>query len=660
MNLAVRVAGLLTLLLVWSARDLCAEPVFRSLSCDSLRLTLSVSDPGMPELDSGNGFVPLDCPPGASCVLPLPGFGGGLALRYRLADDRRGLPAYSREWTWSRPWPRFLAEVRDSQLRLSVVDKDACIPAAWILRVESGGMTTDIRRVETAETARVALADMPWHRLLVSWKGAADQTVIEVAMASRPSADQVPQHRPHSALPSPPRLAGISGDTLLFEVQGRAILAKGDGHLLPGSEAGTWKLLPGRTMGTELMAEDAAGRRSLPFLWDPEPRLPRPVLDRTGPASLGFQLETPLEDARLTWVDARGRTGRIALQGQQVELRDLAAGPLRLELTIPGQDNPLWSRQLEFVWPASSELIASAASDSLIRLELNDPRGWASNWRLEQRLEHATRRLGTSPSHQIRTGGLAALWLRWKSGEDPHASSWSAWRRIDLLPQVPANPRVLPSRHGTQLVWDQAGLVKDRVEIERVLAGDTLRWVVPEREPILLDNVDCGGCELSYRLRRVAHWHSSPWSENLALRLPGRSRELFPLLVQDVALYNLDRGGIRDTKSLHAAEPARGISAREVMSYCNWLNQRLGHDARYDVDNGLWTRGATGGYRLPHRSELAELSGTGDLRHWLLEEGTARLAGSSPLRSRGSARRGYSLDAAPPDAGALILLDGVE
>ena len=196
--------------------------------------------------------------------------------------------------------------------------------------------------------------------------------------------------------------------------------------------------------------------------------------------------------------------------------------------------------------------------------------------------------------------------------------------------------------------------------MERSVAGDTVRHVVDARSGRWLDAAPAGVLAC-YRVRpRLAH-RQGEWSEPLWMGSPAPASASAPrrLRVGEWRPFTRDggppppqdpewvegRGGRpRDDALL------TGISPREALAYCNWLNGRMGRSGRYD-DEGRWTAGPSGGWRLPRPGE-----GGGPGRVWVQDETGFRAEGESDLRA-GSPRRLYHPDARQPDVGLALVAD---
>jgi hypothetical protein len=657
-------AGALLLLLGMAATTQAATTV-QVQGCDSLRLV--GAHPGWQwlEADEGEGFLPLaDLPADGAFRLtrPLPPHGRTIAWRpARL--DAQGLPDYGDEELWSRPFPPLEARLNGDRLSGRVAEDGSCPRPDLLLRIERDGRVVDLLRLPAGPEFSLNLAGRAYSALRLSWSG--QDCALRLERPGQPPAAALP-FLPAEETPAAPDLLALEEETLLLGSALPLVITQGEGRLEPAG-SGRWRLRPGRGP-LAVAAQDARGVRSLPFLWEGESDEARPLVTRSGPGSLHVKAPAGAEGLALAWLDGRGRQGRAQLEAEGLSLEGLG-GLCRLQL-LRG-DEPVWSQTVDLEWPAPLGLRPSSRSDTLLFLELEDPRGWSASWELEWREDGTLRRQPLAASHQLRPGEADQIWLRWRAGLPPAQSRWSSWHSLSLQPDPPRGLRARPAPGGIALAWEPGPWLQDRLELQRVAAGDTLRKVLPAQAGQWLDAAPAD-LVVEYRLRSLCHRRASEWSAPLhgarPLEWPAGAGPRLARRALSLAEYQAyaDETGrelppIAEmaegwSPSLWADRRLTGLSPREAMAYANWLNERLGMDGRGDPATGRWLPGRRGGYRLPqHEGEL----GGGDAveRCWLLGPDGARAPGRSLLRPDGSSRRLYSLDARQPDVGAALVLD---
>jgi len=622
--------------------------------CDSLHVHGGAAGWEWLEADHGQGFVTVGRADAWTAPLRLaaPAPGGSLALR-AVRLDSLGLPEYDDEWIWQRALPRVEAELEGRRLsgRLRGEGPDCPLPDL-VLRLEQDGRLVELRRVPVSASFRVELPDRAWSSLTLSWAGQGALLRMEAPAPARPVDDPIAATT--ESLPAAPLWLVLEGGAVRLSSSWPLEILAGEGRLDKGPD-GSWSLLPQGRGELLVAARDEAGRRSLPFRWEVEESAALVRAHREGAGSLRV---TPLAEGsrELVWLDGSGAQGRRPLTADLL-VEGLAHWCL---LQVLEEGRPVWTQRVELAWPAPDGLRLAGSSDTLLEARLEDPRGWSDVWELEWR--HGGGR-GLSPAaavHHVSLPERGPLHLRWRAGLAPSRSRWSPWREIPLDPAPPAELRAAPLHDGVLLEWAVDSWLTDRLEVERTGDGDTLRVVVETRQGRWLDKAPPGRL-WSYRVRpRLVH-RLGEWSAPLWMSTPGLSAgqavrrlsvaEWRPYARESGTPLPVDpewvegRGGLpRDDA------PLRGISPREALAYCNWINARLGLGGRYD-EAGVWSAGAGGGLRLPRPGE-----GRGQGRIWTLDASGFRAEGESVLRE-GSTRRLYHLDARQPDVGLGLVAD---
>jgi hypothetical protein len=625
------------------------------LGCDSLGVDGSAPGWSWLEADHGQGFTTVGTVAAWTAPLRLaaPAPGGSLALRAARLDSL-GLPEYDDEWIWQRALPRVEAELQGRHLsgRLRGEGPDCPLPDL-VLRLEQDGRLVELRRVPVAASFRVELPERTWSSLSLAWAGQGALLRLDAPVTHRQ--ESAAQAAALDSVPAAPLWLGFDGEApRLSSVWPLEILA-GDGRLEQRPD-GSWSLRPAGQGEVLVAARDAAGRHSLPFRWEAEGAAALARALREGPG--GMRVTPLVEGTRdLVWLDGSGAQGRLPLTADGVLLEGLSNWCL---LQVLEEGRPAWSQRVELAWPAPDGLRLAGSSDTLLEARLEDSRGWSEVWELEWRHQGGRGLLPAAALHRLTLPERGSLHLRWRAGRAPSRSRWSPWREIPLDPATPAELRAAPHPGGVRLDWAVDPWLTDRLELERAGEGDTLRVVVDARTGHWLDSAPPGRV-WCYRVRpRLVH-RLGEWSAPLWMATPGRSAGLAPrrLSVAEWRPFAREsgtpmpvdpewvegRGGLpRDDA------PLRGVSPREALAYCNWINARLGLGGRYD-EAGVWSPGAGGGLRLPRPGEGAGLG-----RIWVLDAAGFRAEGESALRS-GSARRLYHVDARQPDVGLALVVD---
>ena len=636
------------------------------LGCASL--ALSVTAPGWDWLegDQGAGFFELTTVPAGGQIqlhLPVPPPGGSLALR-AARPDSLGLPDYGDEWLWSRPLPQVEARLEGHRLvgRVRQGSGSECPLPDLILRLERAGQVTDLLRVPARDSFQFELGEREFSALSLAWNGQATALRLTAPGAQAETGTQPTPLEP-DAVPAAPEWTGFVGDALELSSAVPLVLLQGEARLSPGAQAGRWLLESQGSDEILVVAEDPKGLRSLPFRWEGAAAPVVLDLTRSGPGSLRANPRANPRDAdvlELVWLDGQGRQGRQTLPSGGLTLEGLS-GVCRLQaLSATG---PVWKQTLDLAWSAPTDLRLSSQSDTLMRVELQDERGWSDVWELEWRAQGRSARRPAAAFHELPLPNAERLHLRWRAGRAPAQSRWSPWRELSLLPTPPGGLLPRPTAEGVRLSWEAVAWLRGRTEVERVLGSDTLRVLLPASAEAWLDTL--AGDQLArYRVRNQLSHSQSPWSEPVWGARPRVSGNGVPSPARTLLTLAEWRGYSRVTHQalpapsqlvegragqLRDDQPLLGISPREAMTYCNWLNGELNLDGRYDSE-GHWSAGVNGGCRLP--LDASEAGGPG--RVWTLGPDGARAAGSSDLRS-GSGRRLYSLDARQPDIGLRLI-----
>jgi len=641
------------LLLAAAAAAQGAEWSVEPLGCDSLRVDGRAAGWQWLEADLGDGFreVGRVAEAAPSLRLPAPAPGGSLALRAARLDSL-GLPEYDDEWIWQRVLPRVEATLEGRQLsgRLRGEGPDCPLPDL-VLRLEQDGRLVELSRVPVAASFRVELPERSWNSLSLAWAG--QGALLRLEAPARIPRTEAGTASPDS-LPDAPLWLGLDGGSPRLASPWPLEILAGEGSLerLPD---GAWLLRPAGRGEVLVAARDGAGRLSLPFRWEAEggDGLVRATREGAGRLRVLPGMEGPLE---VVWLDGSGTQGRRPLPADGVLLDGLSRW---CSLQVLEAGRPLWSQRVDLEWPAPEGLRLASLSDTLLEARLDDPRGWSDVWELEWRHEGGRGRLPGAAIHRLTLPEKGGLHLRWRAGSPPSRSRWSTWRVVPLDPPVPAELRAAPDPGGVLLEWSAEPWLLDRLEVERSASGDTLRRVVDACAGKWLDAAPAGGL-WCYRVRPLLARRQGEWSAPLWMGMPAASatparrlrvgewrpfaREGGPQAPQDPEWVEGRGGRPRDDA------PLTGISPREALAYCNWLNGRLGRSGRYDGE-GRWTAGPTGGWRLPGPGE-----GGGPGRVWVRDEAGFRAEGESELRT-GSPRRLYHVDARQPDVGLALVAD---
>lgn len=629
------------------------------LGCDSLVVNAGAPGWSWLEGDLGTGFQTLAWPdPGGRALLRLPAPPPGVSLALRAARlDSLSLPEFSDEWIWSRSLPKVEARLEGQRLTGRVRDAgpDGCPPPELILRLERHGHVTDLQRLGAGSTFQLDLAGREFDALTLGWGGLGESLRLSASTPGGEEARQ-PESVPAEDFAAP-LLLGFDGESLRLQSSLQLVLLQGRAELSPGPP-GEWRLRP--LGGGEILVAgaSAAGEPlTLPFRWESGAGKASLRVERLGAGRLRVLADPSLGPLELVWLDGQGRQGRQALLAS-LELDGLA-GSCRLQAL--GAEGPLWRQELDLSWSPPVDLRLGSQADTLLLAELVDPRGWSEVWELEWREGGTTRRLPAAPRHQLRLPDDQSLHLRWRAGSPPSQSRWSPWRVLSLTPQPPEGVVARPEAGGVLLAWEPREWLSQDVEVERVLDGDTLRVTVPASAGRWLD-LPPGDRLARYRLRsrltrRLSEWSPALWCARPLRPGEGAGPARTRVSVAEWRAFGREsgvplpapaewvegRGGLpRDD------QPVLGISPREALLFCNWLNERMGVDGRYD-EGGTWRAGGQGGCRLPE--DPRSLTGSG--RVWLMGEAGVRVAGVSELRA-GSTRRPYSLDARQPDVGLSL------
>ncbi|MFA7332264.1 MAG: hypothetical protein WC326_14435 [Candidatus Delongbacteria bacterium] len=630
------------------------------LGCDSLRLSGRAAGWDWLEAETPAGFLELGAVGADGAVdlqLGAPPRGGSLVLRPARLDSL-GLPDYGDEWIWNRALPRLEARLEGRRLvgRVQQDGRDGCPLPDLILRLEHGGQLTDLQRLPAGSSFELDLAGRAFSALTLDWGGLGKP--LRLAGPDQPAAPAL-AGPVEDAAPAAPEWAGFAGEALELLSPWPLVLLQGTATL-ENAGAGRWRVTATGTDELLVAARDDEGRTSLPFRWESGAAALRLDVRRTGPGSLQISARDAVvpPELELVWLDGQGRQGRAPLPAAGLTLEGLA-GVCRLQAL--GPQGPLWKQSLDLSWPAPGGLRLSSASDTLLTATLEDERGWSGLWELEWRAAGVVTRRPPAAAHAFALPATERLHLRWRAGSPPSQSRWSAWREISLTPEPPAAVDVRPAPGGLELNWEPREWLAGQLEIERVLGADTLRWRVPEAPGSWLDPLP-GDRLARYRLRSRLTRHQSDWTTVWGARpledLPAGTLARRSVSVAEVRAFSRETGTALpaavewvEGRAARPADdqPALGLSPREALRYCNWLNARLGLDGRYD-ESAAWQAGTKGGYRLP--GTPAEATGAG--RVWLAGAEGVRAAGSSGLRS-GSSRRPYSLDARQPDVGLCLI-----
>ncbi len=630
------------------------------LGCDSLRLSGRAVGWDWLEAETPAGFQLLGAVVDGVVELQLgaPPRGGSLVLRPARLDTL-GLPDFGDEWIWNRALPRIEARLDGHRLlgRVQQDGRDECPLPDLILRLEHRGQVTDLQRLPAGSSFELDLSGRTFSALTLEWGGLGEH--LRLAGPDQPAAAPTLAGLAEDSAPAAPEWAGFAGEALELRSPWPLVLLQGNATL-ESSGPGRWRVTAAGPDELLVAARDDEGRTSLPFRWESGAAAVRLDVLRTGPGSVRITARdaAALPGLELVWLDSQGRQGRGPLPAAGLPLDGLA-GVCRLQAL--GPQVPLWKQSLDLNWPAPGGLRLASASDTLLMAALEDERGWSRLWELEWRAAGVVTRRPLAADHTFTLPATERLHLRWRAGSPPSQSRWSAWREISLQPEPPASVGARPVPGGLELSWEPREWLAAQLEIERVLGADTLHWLVPEASGSWVDPLP--GDQLArYRLRSRLTRHQSDWTTVWGAR-PLEGRSAGGLARRSVSVAEL-RAFSRETgTALPAAvewvegraalpaddQPALGLSPREALRYCDWLNARLGLDGRYD-ENAAWQAGTRGGYRLPDTS--AEAAGAG--RVWLVGAEGVRAAGSSGLRS-GSSRRPYSLDARQPDVGLCLV-----
>ncbi len=618
-----------------AAGSLPAQPLFLPQGCDSLLIQTNTPAESRAELDQGDGFAPL---PGGTQMLEMPPHGTSLALRYRLPDSEKGLPAYSREWNWTRAFPAFSASLSGSQLHLGSQEIDQCPPEAWLLKVIARDRVVDLLRLPVSADTLLLLEADGLTGVEVAWAGQRDW--LELGLSTmRPA--QVELSDVDAIRPSAPWLVALSGDTLTLAASDSLCFSEQPAWLM--SDAAGIRLLPA---GADLeIWTNLNGMESASLVWKQQRQTAGLDFKRSPGNMLAV---TAGQASTLRWLDAGGRSGSLQVSGDTL-LGPFPTGSLRLESFTADVESPEHILDLLVGDPAPGELSSVYHSDSMLSLAPLDEsiKNWEVQWRnaVESSLQSA------SGSLELDVAGNSMIRLRWRAGRVPWQSAWSSWQGISLVPDTPQNPAITPAEMGARLAWLESSGPVERIEYERLEGGDTLRVIAAELDAELVDLDVVPGGHYRYRLRRVTESNASAWTSWIGHHQPDASRP-FLLSIRDLRASGQAFGSGPASDS-----PAKGLSPTEAMAYCNWLNTRMGFAGSYDLQLASW-QGS--GYRLPASKAEANRDDGHDCRVWMIESGEARLVGSSTLRKRGSSKRSYSLAARPPDAAALLVFDAGE
>lgn len=683
------------------AQSLRVEP----LGCDSLRLTGDGSGWDRLEEDAGDGWG-LWADAGrlaAGLVRPAPAVGRAAAWRLLRRDRETGLPVYSREWTWTRPWPELEARLEGGGLSWSA--SGDCQPDRLELRLYDGDRPVDLRTVD-AESLREPLPAEGWTSLRLGWPGQPSPLELLRPGARLPkTVAQLP--------PPPPAVVPLAPPTIVASGEGWVELEH-EGWLISGTslagqvDRGGWsveQLGDGRSRVTLetgsgenwIACENAEGRRSLPVLVVFDKPAAPPSFELSGPDGLVASAGEAPAGSVWHWVDGAGSAGSRSAD-RPLELAGLA-GPL-LHLQLVGPDGAsLWDRRITLEWTAPPTPVWTSQGLRDGRLTLIGKGQWTPDaLDLEIRRPDGVERLSGPLPLPLPSLAADTSWtLRWRGRLRSSSSEWSQWTTLSLQPDPPSGVRASAGAAGVSLVAQMPPLrsgrnlsdevrasgergpwLQDGFEWRRIASGDTLELGF-ESEGQFVDGSAPPGMYCRYEARRVAGDRLSAWSKPAELYAPDDGRGWIPgpggrwsprlLRVAEVAQLLAESGLQVDGESVSMPatlpvegqenwfrdghRPMVGLSYQQAQAVVELLNRRMGFKA--------------GGPRF-HLPPAGAVAPAGlaterfELREWrervltLSGEDVPLVAGSSWLR--GPAPAGSSAyQSAPVDVGIRLLLD---
>lgn len=668
--------------------------------CDSLRVAGDGAGWERLEEDSGEGWSSLGPADAANAGLlrPAPAAGASLAWRFMKRDGASGLPVYSREWSWARPWPALDARLEGgSVVWLAASD---CRPERLELRLYDGESPVDLRILD-ANAGREFLPEDGWSTLRLGWPG--QNPPLELRLPGARVAATLPAIPvPIFELPPAPRplAEGPGWLDVACESAPRVTAgpAAGSVGVEPAGE-GRWRLRADALAQGECWISVcvADGRCGLPLLWTIGATSVQPVYELTGPDGIEADGGAAPAGSVWHWLDGNGRGGSQPA-AEPLILGGLSGPQLRLQL-VDADGVSLWNRRVALEWPAPVEVVWSSRGLLEGRLSLGGSRSWTPDGvDLEIRRPQGVERLGGSLPLPLPSLAADTSWtLRWRGRLRASRSAWSPWTTLSLWPGQPEGLSARAERDGVRLTIPgsstdgDGGLgpwLQDGFEWRRIVGGDTLSLGVGDQAS-LFDAAVPAGTACRYQARRVAGDRASTWSKPVELHalddgrgwIPGPGGRWAPRLLRVAEARQiaadpseeLEAVGFAVPESLpvegqegwfrDGQRPMVALDWRQTLAWINELNARVGYAARYDLGSGSWTPGATGGFRLPAAGAVPPQDLEGErfeLSEW--REGM-RIAGTGWLRGpapspRGEASAGYR--GPTVDVGVRLLLAPVE
>jgi hypothetical protein len=652
------------------AQELRIEPS----GCDSLKLVGDGSGWERLEEDRGEGWNAVAearaLPTGLSRTAPEAG--RSQAWRFVRSESLRGLPEYSREWSWSRPWPELAARLDGGRLLWD--SSGECRPDRLELRLYDGERPVDLRLLEAA-AGRENLPATGWTLLRLGWPGQPQPLELRAhgGIALAPADGPAPLDPPAVRLPPTPQVLAAGGGwiELVCEGQPRLLAGKGRFEALGG---GRWRLEApgaGECWIAACVQDTLCG---LPLLWIFDDPAAEPQLERQGPGALRVTAPAAPVGAEWHWLDASGQGGRASGTAPLL-LSALAGSSLQLQL-VGGDGALIWTRRLSLEWDPPQ--VASWRSRGLAEPELllEDPRGWATGVELEIRRPGGDQRLQGTLRLALPPLAEDSSWtLRWRGRAGASASRWTPWITRILRPETPSELELRPARRGLELRWTPAAWLEDGLEWRRICGADTVLLPLSAGGSRLDEGAPFGDL-CRYQARRLAGSRASAWSALLPAYVPddGRGWPLGPggrwqprtLRVGEARAFFVATGCDwpqalpvegREDWFRRWTLPMVALTPIEALEWVNWLNEQHGYSARHDLVSGDWSAGDTGGFRVPPADWVAPPLAPEDpaVLQWRCVEGGFVLAGRSWLRGEAGSRR-HGLRESAIDAGLRLVL----